>query len=61
MLLNRVILRVFLLVGVSFGQGYGSIEGTLTDEGGMAISGDCLCHAHWTAHGVSYTDCGDGC
>jgi|HubBroStandDraft_1064217.scaffolds.fasta_scaffold19223_1 hypothetical protein len=39
MLLNRVILPVFLLVGVSFGQGYGLIEGTLTDEGGMAISG----------------------
>ena len=39
MLLNRVILPIFLLAGVSFGQGYGSIEGTLTEEGGMAISG----------------------
>lgn len=39
MLLNRVILPIFLLAGVSFGQGYGSIEGTLTDDGGMAISG----------------------
>lgn len=39
MLLDRVILTVLLLVGLSFGQGYGSIEGTLTDEGGMAISG----------------------
>jgi hypothetical protein len=39
MLLNRVILPIFLLAGVSFGQGYGSIEGTVTDEGGMAISG----------------------
>jgi Carboxypeptidase regulatory-like domain len=37
--LNRVILPIFLLVGVSFGQGYGSIEGTVTDEGGMVISG----------------------
>jgi hypothetical protein len=39
MLLNRLILPVFLFAGVSFGQGYGSIEGTVTDEGGMAISG----------------------
>jgi hypothetical protein len=39
MLLNRVILPIFLLAGVSFGQGYGSIEGTLMDEGGMAVSG----------------------
>jgi hypothetical protein len=39
MLLNRLILPIFLLVGVSFGQGYGSIEGTVTDEGGMAVSG----------------------
>src|SRR5215469_11682538 len=39
MLLNRLILPIFLLGGVSFGQGYGSIEGTVTDEGGMVISG----------------------
>jgi hypothetical protein len=39
MLLNRVILPIFLLAGVSFGQGYGSIEGTLTDYAGMAVSG----------------------
>ena len=39
MLLNRVILPIFLLAGTSFGQGYGSMEGTLTDEGRMAISG----------------------
>jgi len=39
MLLNRLILPFFLLVGVSFGQGYGSVEGTVTDEGGMAVSG----------------------
>lgn len=39
MLLSRLILPIFLLAGVSFGQGYGSIEGTVTDEGGMAISG----------------------
>jgi len=39
MLPNRLILPIFLFAGVSFGQGYGSIKGTLTDEGGMAISG----------------------
>lgn len=38
MLLSRLILPIFLLAGVSFGQGYGSIEGTVTDESGMAIS-----------------------
>src|SRR5215469_9910791 len=39
MLLNRLILPIFLLGGVSFGQGYGSIEGTVTDEDGTVISG----------------------
>jgi hypothetical protein len=39
MLLSRLILPIFLLAAVSFGQGYGSIAGTVTDEGGMAISG----------------------
>ena len=38
MLLNRLILPVVLLVGVSFGQGYGSIAGAVTDEGGTPIS-----------------------
>ena len=39
MLLNRLILPIFLLAGISFAQGYGSIEGTVTDEGGIVISG----------------------
>ncbi len=39
MILSRLILPIFLLAGISFGQGYGSIAGTVTDEGGMAISG----------------------
>ena len=39
MLLNRRILPILLLAGVSFGQGYGSIEGTVTDEDGTVISG----------------------
>ncbi len=39
MLLSRMIVPIFLLAGVSFGQRYGSIEGTLTDQGGTAISG----------------------
>jgi hypothetical protein len=39
MLLSRLILPIFLLDGVSFRKGYGSIEGTVTDEGGTAISG----------------------
>jgi|SRR5215472_17147434 len=38
MLLNRLILPIFVLAGTSFGQGYGSIEGTVTGENGMTIS-----------------------
>jgi len=38
MLVNRLIVPIFLLTGLSFGQGYGSIEGTVTDEEGMVIS-----------------------
>src|SRR5262245_25365420 len=39
MLLNRLLLPIVVLAGISFGQGYGSIEGTVTDESGMASSG----------------------
>ena len=37
--LNRLIVPIFLLAGVSFGQGFGSIEGTVTDENGVRVSG----------------------
>jgi len=39
MLLNRLILPLVLLTGVSFGQDYGSLSGAVTDKSGIAVSG----------------------
>lgn len=57
MLLSLLILPIFLLAGVSFGQGCGSIEGTVTDEGGISISGATVYAFSIGPHDVSYTDC----